>query len=485
MRKEFVATGKTLDEAIANVCALANTTIDNLDSVDVLETGKSGFLGFGRRDFKVVAYVEQPDEPAAAAPEKPTTFGKKKSKREKFEEKAAKQAKKNQDIDIRPIVTAEPDPERAAAEEEKRERRPRRERDRKPRAERPERERAERPRPERAERPERADRADRAERERRRDSHAVNVTEGEMADRLYADARAFLDPIFAKLGVEPEITPQVREGILWLVIRGADLGILIGRRGETLNSLQYLVNLAVNKRRHEHARLVLDVEGYREGREETLTALARKMAEKAVRSGRRVELEPMNPHERRVVHIALQEDKRVDTISHGEEPYRRVVINPKNRRSRGRKAKTGMARPESAPGAVSDNLTAENEAVLVMPAENLPETVTSIPAPAVETAPVSAPEAVEAAPVAEAVTEAAPVAEAAAEAVVEAAPEPAPNRFAQAMAEAKAVTAEAAPAAEAAAEAVVEATPEPAPNRFAQAMAEAKAVTAEHFSNQE
>ena len=366
MRKEYVATGKTLDEAIANVCALANTTIDKLDDWDVLEAGKSGFLGIGRRDFKVAAYVEEPDKPEKE--EKTSTFGKKKTKREKFDEKAAKEAKKTKDIEIRPIVTAEPDPERAAArEEERRERRNRR--DRKPRVERGE-------RPERAEREAKAAKpaaAPKAALEKRRESHAVNITEGEMADRLYADARAFLDPIFAKLGVAPEITPEVKEGILWLTVRGDDLGILIGRRGETLNSLQYLVNLAVNKRRHEHARLVLDVEGYREGREETLTALARKMAEKAVRSGRRVELEPMNPHERRVVHIALQEDKRVDTVSHGEEPYRRVVINPKNRKNRkGRGSKEGR----------NDNLAAEAEATLVMPAETAPETVTSVPAPA-------------------------------------------------------------------------------------------------------
>jgi spoIIIJ-associated protein len=365
MRKEYVATGKTLDEAIANVCALANTTIDKLDDWDVLEAGKSGFLGIGRRDFKVAAYVEEPDKPEKE--EKTSTFGKKKTKREKFDEKAAKEAKKTKDIEIRPIVTAEPDPERAAArEEERRERRNRR--DRKPRVERGE-------RPERSEREAKAAKpaaAPKAALEKRRESHAVNITEGEMADRLYADARAFLDPIFAKLGVAPEITPEVKEGILWLTVRGDDLGILIGRRGETLNSLQYLVNLAVNKRRHEHARLVLDVEGYREGREETLTALARKMAEKAVRSGRRVELEPMNPHERRVVHIALQEDKRVDTVSHGEEPYRRVVINPKNRKNRkGRGSKEGR----------NDNLAAEAEATLVMPAETAPETVTSVPAP--------------------------------------------------------------------------------------------------------
>ena len=150
-----------------------------------------------------------------------------------------------------------------------------------------------------------------------------------MADVLSAEAMNFLQPIFLKLKVEPVVNMSVREGILWLSFAGQNLGLLIGRRGETLNSLQYLTNLAVNKRRHEHVRIVLDVEGYRDSREETLAALARKMADKAVKSGRRVELEPMNPHERRVVHLALQNDRRVDTISHGEEPYRRVVISKK------------------------------------------------------------------------------------------------------------------------------------------------------------
>lgn len=362
MRKEYVASGKTLDEAIANVCALADTTIDKLDDWDVLEAGKSGFLGLGRRDFKVAAYVEVPDAPAQE--ERTSTFGKKKTKREKFDEKAAKEAKKTKDIDIRPIVTAEADPERVAREEERRNSRSRR--DRKPRSERSDRGERGETRPARS--------GSRPAAERRRESRAVTITEGEMAERIYADARAFMDPIFDKLGVAPDITYEVKEGILWLVIRGDELGILIGRRGETLNALQYLVNLAVNKHRHDHVRLVLDVAGYREGREETLTSLAQKMAEKAVRSGRRVELEPMNPHERRVVHLALQEDRRVDTVSHGEEPYRRVVINPKNRKNRKGRS------PQAKEGAAGDDRAAEAEATLVMPAETLPETVTSFPA---------------------------------------------------------------------------------------------------------
>ncbi|MDR2711822.1 MAG: Jag N-terminal domain-containing protein [Clostridiales bacterium] len=143
--------------------------------------------------------------------------------------------------------------------------------------------------------------------------------------------KEFLKPVLRALGVDPQSSIENKDGILWVSFSGGGLGILIGRRGETLNALQYLANLCVNrgKVQAERVRLVLDVAGYRESREETLMALARKMADKAVRTGRRVELEPMSPHERRIVHMALQDDRRVDTSSQGEEPYRRVIIRKK------------------------------------------------------------------------------------------------------------------------------------------------------------
>jgi spoIIIJ-associated protein len=143
----------------------------------------------------------------------------------------------------------------------------------------------------------------------------------------------FLTPIFARLRVKPECTFTFNDGVLLLYFSGADLGAIIGRRGETLNALQYLTSLAVNRKAAEYMRIVLDVEGYRRNREETLARLAKKMADKAVRSGRRVELEPMSPNERRIVHLALQEDKRVESLSRGEEPYRRVMISVKRGRS--------------------------------------------------------------------------------------------------------------------------------------------------------
>ena len=119
---------------------------------------------------------------------------------------------------------------------------------------------------------------------------------------------------------------EEREGIVWITFHGKGLGAIIGRRGETLDALQYLTNLAVNRQFEEKTRIVLDVEGYRAEREKTLANLARKMADKARRSDRDVILEPMSPHERRIIHIALQDAEGVKTVSVGEEPYRKVII---------------------------------------------------------------------------------------------------------------------------------------------------------------
>lgn len=140
------------------------------------------------------------------------------------------------------------------------------------------------------------------------------------------DAIRFLQPIFASLRVSATHTVEERDGIVWITFRGKGLGAIIGRRGETLDALQYLTNLAVNRRFEEKTRIVLDVEGYRAEREKTLVNLARKMADKARRSDRDVILEPMSPHERRIIHIALQDAEGVKTVSVGEEPYRKVII---------------------------------------------------------------------------------------------------------------------------------------------------------------
>lgn len=112
-------------------------------------------------------------------------------------------------------------------------------------------------------------------------------------------------------------------------INSSDMGIVIGKRGNTLDAIQYLLSLAVNKNRDQYIKVIVDAEGYRKRREDTLIRLANKMAQKAKYSNRPVKLEPMNPYERRIIHSALQHVEGIDTHSEGEDPYRRVVIQAK------------------------------------------------------------------------------------------------------------------------------------------------------------
>lgn len=141
----------------------------------------------------------------------------------------------------------------------------------------------------------------------------------------------FLDKVFQKLDLK--VKPEVfkREDFIYISFYGDDLGILIGRRGETLDSLQYLANLIVGKKFGQKYRIILDVEGYRKRREQTLIKLAHRLSDKVKKTGHNIVLEPMNPHERRIIHTALQNDQKVRTFSEGEEPYRKVIITRKNR----------------------------------------------------------------------------------------------------------------------------------------------------------
>lgn len=154
----------------------------------------------------------------------------------------------------------------------------------------------------------------------------VRVTVGEQTEKIAMD---FLKGVFDYLQVEPAVTVEKKEDALWITLAGNNLGVIIGRRGETLDALQYLTNLVVNRKMAEKQRIILDVEGYRQTREETLKDLAGKMAAKALKMNGPLRLEPMNPHERRIIHMTLQNDERVETYSEGEEPFRRVVIKKK------------------------------------------------------------------------------------------------------------------------------------------------------------
>ena len=141
----------------------------------------------------------------------------------------------------------------------------------------------------------------------------------------------FLSSIFDAMKMEVEILVAVNEEehIIEVELKGDDMGILIGKRGQTLDSLQYLTNLAINKHSDEYYKVKIDTEDYRKRRKETLENLAKNIAYKVKRTKRPVSLEPMNPFERRIIHSALQYDRYVTTHSEGDEPYRHVVVTLK------------------------------------------------------------------------------------------------------------------------------------------------------------
>lgn len=144
------------------------------------------------------------------------------------------------------------------------------------------------------------------------------------------EAKVFLSDVLNAMNAKAEIKISEADDVVKITLTGPDMGVLIGYRGETLDSLQYLVSLVINKGKEEkYKRVILDTENYRARREDTLKRLALKVASKVKTSGKYLKLEPMNPYERRIIHSALQNDPYIDTYSEGEEPFRRVVVDKK------------------------------------------------------------------------------------------------------------------------------------------------------------
>ncbi|GKX30314.1 DNA/RNA-binding protein [Vallitalea longa] len=141
-------------------------------------------------------------------------------------------------------------------------------------------------------------------------------------------ATDFLENIFRVMDLKVTIVAELKEQNLDIELSGPSMGVLIGKRGQTLDSLQYLVSLVVNKESDKYVRVKLDTENYRERRKETLENLAKNLSYKVRKTNKKFSLEPMNPYERRIIHSTLQNDKYVETHSEGEEPYRKVVITP-------------------------------------------------------------------------------------------------------------------------------------------------------------
>ena len=257
---------RTVDAAIDEALKELGLSRDDV-SVEILEMGKTGFLGFGAVPARVRVSYETPDP----APEKPAP------------KKAEKPA---------PAPKAEKPAKTAKAEK----------------APAPKAEKAEVPAP-KAEKP-----------------AAPAAVEGESA--RYAATRAFLSGLLERMGVDAEIEMGPRDnGGINVNLTGASMGAIIGRRGETLDAIQHLTNYVVNKDSEKHVHVSVDAEAYRAKREESLTKLAEKMAEKAIKYKRSMALEPMNSYERHVIHTALQNYEGVSTSSTGVEPNRRVVVS--------------------------------------------------------------------------------------------------------------------------------------------------------------
>jgi spoIIIJ-associated protein len=157
-------------------------------------------------------------------------------------------------------------------------------------------------------------------------SARVRVT---LKDVPVEDGVGFLSSVFQKMNVDVNIEKTEDEDSIQLKITGKDSAIIIGRRGETLDALQYLTSLVVNKKNENYKRVTIDIENYRQKREETLVKLAERLADRVVKYRRNVSLEPMNPYERRIIHSTLQNNEYVETYSVGEDPNRKVVITLK------------------------------------------------------------------------------------------------------------------------------------------------------------
>lgn len=329
-------TGKSVDEAVA--AALEELKITAAEAViEVLEEGKKGFFGFGRKDARVrVSVKEAPaaEEAAAPAPAAEKTVSEAASEavnavKEAADVAVSTLAKKAEAVKVDAASAAEDFGKRAAdAADDFSKRAASAAEDFGKKAEAAKddavdsaisalnalksehygRERSERPR--------------REFREPRK--YAVN-------DEAVNAAREFLQKVFNAMRIDVVMEKFINkyDGSVTLRLHGADMGILIGKHGQTLDSLQYLTNLVANKNSTERVRVVIDVEDYRDRRIETLTRLARRLADKVKRTGERVALEPMNPHERKIIHMALQRDNRVTTLSEGDDPFRHVVIELK------------------------------------------------------------------------------------------------------------------------------------------------------------
>lgn len=268
--REFSA--KTVDEAITKASLEFETFSENLE-IEVISEGKAGFLGFGSKPAIIKARKKETTASVEESAVKEEPKAVKKEERKEVKKEIKREPKK----EVKREIKTEP--------------------------------------------------------EQPKEERKVPERSQEEIAEMKAEAEKFLSGVFKAMELEVEIKMDYKaaEGNLDIEFVGQDMGILIGKRGQTLDSLQYLTSLVVNKGRQGYVRVKLDTEDYRNRRKETLENLARSIAYKVRKTRKTVSLEPMNPYERRIIHSALQGNRYVETYSEGNEPYRHVVVKLKNR----------------------------------------------------------------------------------------------------------------------------------------------------------
>ena len=282
---------KTVDDAITKACIELGISSDQLE-IRVISEGSTGFLGLGSKpaviqvrrkevpaDVKEEPVPEVSEEPSVEETKEEPALEPEKKKENRSKKENRKQQKKEKKFE----KAEKPAPAPVAVPEKKEEKRP-----------------------------------------------VVERTEEEVAGMKDA-AIHFLEDVFRSMELPVVITGTYdkEEDALNIDMEGDDMGVLIGKRGQTLDSLQYLTSLVVNKNQKNYVRVKLDTEDYRRRRKDTLENLAKNIAAKVKRTHHSVSLEAMNPYERRIIHSALQNNSYVETHSEGNEPYRHVVVTPK------------------------------------------------------------------------------------------------------------------------------------------------------------
>lgn len=293
MKGSIRVSAKTLDDAITEALIQLGVTSDRLE-YEVIEKGSAGFLGIGMKQAVIEAWKKEEKEPEIEVSIKEDLSFKKIE--EELEETERQEKEK-------PVHKKKDNREKKQPAKEKKEA---------PKKEEPAKE---------EEKPEEA-----VEETLVKEKQELAKVE----EQTIKAVEQFISDTLKAMDMEVEITSSIDEdGALCIDMKGDHMGILIGKRGQTLDALQYLANRVANKHQDGYVRVKLDTENYRARREETLKHLAKNIAHKVKRNRRPVVLEPMNPYERRIIHSALQSDPYVTTHSEGEEPYRKVVVTLK------------------------------------------------------------------------------------------------------------------------------------------------------------